>query len=395
VFKNYNYQNYILAFLWLSPVIKAFVSVYFLSINWTGLAMLIATLDIIYNIFTKRIVLTRNSQELLFLYLIIFLWILISLLYSPSSSYKYVKTINFIPNLIFLLYPLVVKEINIKKIIQLYIIIIIPVSLFFIYMRSVMWHLNSPIIEAFLDIRNAYLVLGLQIGILFLMLYYYRHHKLLQVIVIVLLFASSARGSLLFTLVTATLIFVLRLINIKRIYLTLNKKKIIVKSILALSILSIILYFSDSILPLFESSIKRFSRLASGFDDSSARRIEMMNFAITQPFSNLFNSIFGNGFGSFGVLYENADKRLYPHNLILEAFFELGIIGVLLFISLILAIVKNFFYKKSIFIFLFILVLLNAMKSNTITDLWMFFSFAGGLSISQEKVIFNRRIYSQ
>jgi O-antigen ligase len=46
--------------------------------------------------------------------------------------------------------------------------------------------------------------------------------------------------------------------------------------------------------------------------------------------------VFGRGIGSWPVLTGRGDIRAYPHNIFLEVFFELGLIGLLLFVGLLL-----------------------------------------------------------
>jgi O-antigen ligase len=48
----------------------------------------------------------------------------------------------------------------------------------------------------------------------------------------------------------------------------------------------------------------------------------------------LEHPLFGHGIGSFPIIWENLDERLFPHNLILELLCELGLVGLLLFMAI-------------------------------------------------------------
>lgn len=67
-------------------------------------------------------------------------------------------------------------------------------------------------------------------------------------------------------------------------------------------------------------------------------RFEMIEFVLELALKNIW---FGNGIGSFGILFLNADEYYYPHNLLLEFYIEYGIIGVLLFMLPILLILRK------------------------------------------------------
>jgi len=385
--KDYNYQNFILVFLWLSPIVKFLVGTYILDINWTGLAMVFAVIDIFFIGFTHKVTFSKKSLELIFIILLIYGFLVFSLIYAQSSiSYKYTKVINFTPSLIFFFYPLFMKRINLSLIIKIYIIFLIPSSAIFIYLRSILWVFDNPLVEAFMEIRRQYLTIGFHLGVLFLLLYYYKSFGLIHFLVLALLFGSSARGAFLFTFIIIFLILATNKIHIINDYFKLNKKRLFRIFLFLLFFIMILFIFKDKILEIFQTAITRFSKLTSGDDVSSQSRIEKMLFALNQPFESIMTFLFGYGIGSFGILFGNSDVKMYPHNLFLEAFFELGIIGVMLFFILNIIVFKNLSFKTNIFSFLFLFAFLNAMKSNSLIDLWMFFSFAGCLTLKKEKI---------
>jgi len=50
--------------------------------------------------------------------------------------------------------------------------------------------------------------------------------------------------------------------------------------------------------------------------------------------NDLNNYIIGEGTGNFGFLFYGSDVQAYPHNIFVELFYENGVIGLLLFLSL-------------------------------------------------------------
>jgi len=92
----------------------------------------------------------------------------------------------------------------------------------------------------------------------------------------------------------------------------------------------------------------------------------------------ILDNPFGYGFGSFGLLYTGEDVRFYPHNIILEVFVELGIIGMFMFILLIYHGFKSH-STTNIFFYLFLIAFINAqfsgdLASNSYMFVYLFLS---------------------
>jgi O-antigen ligase len=58
-------------------------------------------------------------------------------------------------------------------------------------------------------------------------------------------------------------------------------------------------------------------------------RLVVFEFSINHIFSSLQIFFIGDGIGSFGLRHLNEDVRDYPHNLLLEVWFELGLVGLI------------------------------------------------------------------
>tara|TARA_R110002167_G_scaffold129337_18_gene312235 strand:+ start:1618 stop:2349 length:732 start_codon:yes stop_codon:yes gene_type:complete len=223
-----------------------------------------------------------------------------------------------------------------------------------------------------MNIRDAYLVFGIQLGILFLLLLYYKKNIILKVITFSLLLASGARGPLIFAILLS-IVYLISQKNIQSI-----SPKIILRTIFAMVGLFFIYYLNANKLgALLESTLRRFGSLVGGEDRSALERVYRLNYAFNQPFEKLSTFLFGNGNGSFGILYEKFDKRSYPHNILVECFFELGLVGLAIFLILFLSIFRKISFKENVFGLLFLFAFVNAMKSSGITDLWILFSFMG------------------
>lgn len=110
-------------------------------------------------------------------------------------------------------------------------------------------------------------------------------------------------------------------------------KKVNLKIALAALLLTLIcavLIFSYS--DYFSTTLSRFTRFQEGMEAASPNRLTFIKNGILAIESN---PLFGLGVGGFKS-YISADSiRAYPHNIILELGSELGIIGIVLFISLI------------------------------------------------------------
>ncbi len=376
-----NYQTYILFFSWTVGLIAVMIRM-FVKIELTPMILTIALIDILYTFSQKKVKPNRFVYHASTILFIFYGWLIFTNAYSPSLSYKYSKTFYFIANIIFFLYPFFIKKIKFDLLIRLYCIIVLPLSIYFVYMNSILWKVKSSSTELFMGIRDAYLVVGIQLGILFLLLLYFKKNIFLKVLTLFLLVASSARGPLVFLLL---LILLYLLVEHK---IKLFNPKTIFRSIVVFAGISILYYFVNAtkLDNLLGNTFRRFGSLAGGEDASALERVSRLKFAFYQPFENITTLFFGNGIGSFGVLYNKIDQRSYPHNIFAECFFELGLIGLVLFLILFSTIFRKISLKNHIFGLLFLFAFLNAMKSSNITDLWILFSFMGGIAATNTRL---------
>lgn len=375
-------QNILFLMIIISGVTKSFFYSIGLSIDLTLITATLVLCDIIYAFFLKKFNSNINQRILLLFVLIFYMWVIISCFYSPSQSYKFTKSINFSLCILFFIYPLVVKKLYLSKIMSLVKLSIVGLSLFYIYKRTVFWAVENASMRSF-DLESfgnsgVYLPLGILLGVV--AIYEYYEKKWLWVLInLALIIAIGSRGAFLFTILSI-FGFMAFFESKKSIPKRKNNNLIMLFVVFILfgaciSNMNLIFDFSDM-------GINRFTSLISGSDKSSLGRFNQYVYAINMIMASGLTAIFGYGIGSFGLLYQGVDERSYPHNILLEVWFELGLIGLILLCLIIFLGYKStkMIIIKSILFYL----ILNLMKSNSFVDAWIFFLFLG---VANSKII--------
>ena len=367
-----NYQSLILLLLWLSGMLKAFFYTYIFEADLVLIAISFAALDALVQLVNG----IKRPKETYFLGLLLimgfYFYLLFSIFYSSSPNYSFEKSISFIPNIFFFLYSAFIIKINLRLFIRLYAGILIPLAIFFIYMKSIVWTVDSEATQMFKDLRNHYLAIGLHLGLLFFLCWHYLRKLWLIIILLFLLVASSARGALIFTILTFV---ITEFKSLGRFTLRKKHIKFIIASFFLILPLAIV--FRAPLFKLLETSINRFAVLFEGGGVSTNERIIAMKFAVRESFSSFENFLFGHGVGSFGIEFTGTDFKAYPHNLFLELIFELGIIGLLLILALLILAFYCANKSDRLLMALLVFVFLNVMKSFSLIDLWILFSIVG------------------
>ncbi|NLP19879.1 MAG: hypothetical protein GX378_03830, partial [Bacteroidales bacterium] len=126
---------------------------------------------------------------------------------------------------------------------------------------------------------------------------------------------------------------------------------------------------------------------SSSINTSVDTRIDQLKFSMDLIKNNKFESIYGFGVGSFGILYLQKDFRAYPHNIFLEIWVELGLIGLILFlIFLYFVFSKNLNGTNYINLLVLVYIILNVLKSSSYVDIRVFFAvFAMYMLSSNDK----------
>lgn len=106
----------------------------------------------------------------------------------------------------------------------------------------------------------------------------------------------------------------------------LQKHVLVIASISTIGFLAVYPFVQTEIF----STIKRFSILLDTLGQSATKRLQMYGKAISIWMEN---PLLGTGIGGWPVLAGWGDKKMYPHNMILEVLSEFGVVGFVIFMS--------------------------------------------------------------
>lgn len=323
-------------------------------------------------------------------------WIVLSLFWSTSQEYKWNKLLGYCTAVVGFLIPFLMIRFNTKRFFQAGLVVLLLVSLWFIPVFS------SVLYQADMYVLNdLYLGLGLLWGVAALWIFEkptllpkaLRNLSWVLIIAILgVIFLLGARGPLLLTLFWMGLSGCLKMSKAKKenepVKKSTNVKSVRKWSTVAVAIMVLGLFTLSFWEPIASRSWQRFSFLwdfiTTGEPDLSiANRFRFLSFAwqsITENWSVFF---WGQGFGSFGFHFSGHDKRLYPHNLIIETWYELGLVGVTLIFGFLFSV---FFYREKAWSqYLPLVVILyffsNHLKSGSLADLRLWFGFMALYSI--------------
>ncbi len=394
----------LLEFLYVIYLISGFIKGYMIAYSFhspvdiTLLTAILLIAFIIIVLYKNDEIYTKFIFAIIFL-LIFYVWMIFSSIYTSSEHYWLQKILYFLTNIIAFIFPLLVyKYFNIKRFFKYFIVLTILLNVYF----TLNILPNIQIIDTFYQIRSQSLFVALSSGVNILLLIILKiKFKLTYLTLIVLLvnfstlILSGSRGALIFTFITLILYFLSRIFN----YNSFKSSIVgILKYFTVLIVLSIsgLTYFSinnSNTNPLLEHTVMRLNLLlnvASDQDmgDSVNERFKLINFTLNKSFENLPHFVFGYGIGSFSIEYSDEDGRGYPHNIILEILFELGIIGLFSFLIFYIYIVKDYRYVALIWVVFY--MTLNILKSSGLTDLRLFFAILSLMlinAINNENII--------
>lgn len=306
--------------------------------------------------------------------------IILSFYYTSSNQYVYVKAIQYLTIILTATFPFLVYKFSIQKfykysVIAITLVVALYIPLFLKANVLYMTHYNLMEHSPLKIIHGGYLTIGYIIGIALVILLYKNIYKkeyriLLFMFLFIALLTTGARGPLIFFI----LILMFYIYSNKTILLKINFKIfliILVSFAIVIPFLMNKYDFSD----LFERTFNRLTALEVAKKDSAANdRLKRISFVISKI--NTKHIVQGYGFGSFGIEYTGYDIRTYPHNLILEILFELGLMGLSIYLMYIFLIIKKIYYHRdALAIALFSYLFLNSLKSLSLTDSRIMFAF--------------------
>lgn len=288
--------------------------------------------------------LTYNKTHILGLYMAILFYAIISGFWSPSRSYFQLKIFRlaFISG-ISLIIPLFIISASKDRLYRLGALTVI------LGVISAVASLNQYLLHGPWGIEPLganYLIVGRVFGfvtliLLFFVVYNPANYKCLSVGLILITFSSllvvGARGPLVATVVSAAFLFVL--LGVYKPHLISKRAVTAYLSVGLFSIVGILSYGSQF------RGVQRILQLFDGPGNSLGTRLEYYSWTLENIGG--MSIIFGNGLASWPVIRTGTDSQSYPHNVFLEILFELGIIGLSMFLLFILFSMKGSIQKQS------------------------------------------------
>ena len=327
-----------------------------------------------HNFFFKNLFhIIRSSRSIVFTVLIFYLWMIFTLIYTRSPGYCYTKIFLFLTVVLAVVFPFIYRGFDAGRFFHWF--SYVGTGLIFIYTALFPSIYTSYLSDVeYRGMVVKYLDIGYLAGALLLILAFAcpRMKPFVKLLLIGInawtMIVSAARGPLIFLLFVLLIKFaVSSFIYIKK------SRKLYLKNILYVTaglgiFAGAFYYLMDRYALLLERSVTRLLMLLDPqYGASIVTRISQVSFSLDKIFENAGNFFFGLGIGSFGILYEGLDERLYPHNAILEIWFELGIVGVICFVLLVLLYFKKIRFNLN-FLLIFVYLFLNSMKSYSLVD---------------------------
>jgi len=145
---------------------------------------------------------------------------------------------------------------------------------------------------------------------------------------LVALIVTNTRGPLVSTFI-AVIFFILFLSGMRM------KKIAIYMSAFIAIVMSAILFLPDFVTGRYEVLLEvgAAQQALSGVElDTIGARLLMWSMAFSGSVESIWTFLIGHGTGSFASLFPFSELRWYPHNIVAEILYELGVIGVLIFL---------------------------------------------------------------
>lgn len=307
----------------------------------------------------------RISSLLLF-----YLIAILTILYSPSEYYGYYKAIIFLTNILAIISPFFFFRFNIYKFISFVAFFAVLIGIYSLIVYGFYFSFSENILGHSLKFyRGFYLDSGYLLGlatILTLKLRNFNFKAILLCTLILLLWASAARGPIIFTTFSILIYIsaitldygvmgILKKLYPKRLFLLIvvGSNILLITGIYQTSfgstILNRTLYrFSVIVPPNIEETANMAEQMAAGNlsqqdlnfrnqpEQSNVDRIEHYVYSWNMINKSWKTRLLGYGFGSYGIIKDGTDGRLYPHNIFLEIWFETGLLGLLPFLHFII-----------------------------------------------------------
>lgn len=386
------YQNYLLSLLIISGSLKVFLTYYNFPFDITIIILSLIVFDILYTLNKRKTRLTKTELFYVLNISVFYLIAIVSLIYTPIFYLGLQKFLLMLIPITGFFYVKVIKELNLKVLYNVLIYIIIPFSLWFILFKYLLWHDSNFLgfnidVTRFNPLRNSYLSFGYQIGLLTILSFKYsRYPFFITILSLSIILILGSRGALLFLILSLFIVYFKQIL-----FYTKNFK--IKKRILnflffsIIPILGLIVLYQEKIKKLLEYGLIRFTSLIhASSDESLLGRFDQYSYIIGEALSLQGVSI-GFGLGSFGINYSGINELTYPHNIFLEAWYEMGFFAMCVLMAFF---ILPFFHlkRKQILLALALFAFFNAMKTLSFsTDRCLFILF--GILIFNKEFVSN------
>lgn len=337
--------------------------------------------------------------------------VLLSLIYSESPFYGYVKAFLWLTCALAFIFPFF-NRINIK----LFAIAIVSLTLICSIIYSTLFTIVKDIgldEQALYVFSSIYLELAYFIGISIYLLFVLVGNKYVGIVTskkkstrtvilvglffVYLLYAlvnTGARGPLLFFITT---IFCYLLLFKLPLGLKLTRSNTLLSLGCILTLILVLLFgtlksksFSLSNFQLSNQSTSALERIGLLFSDDKGNSINTrVKYLEDSTFYINKRVLLGYGFGSYGLVTTGVDQKAFPHNILLESWFELGVLGLFIIILFILSSLIGV-RKVPLLVFFQLFLIFNQMKSSNLSDSRVFF---GMVAISLLSInLYNRNL---
>ncbi len=321
---------------------------------------------------------------------IFYLWMIITLSFTPSEKYAYTKCFYFLTNILAFGVLFVSPSFRFIRFRNLLIAVSVIMSIFFLLAFPDYW-LSTPSVFGIRDFecfKLLYLPLGFLLGMSIILSLGIRDEikKIVLINFLLLLLAGTAsRGPLIFTLFVLFLAVILMIRTIFS-FIRHHTKRFVYLMIFILvfdSAYFLVAMNNEKLSVNYERSFARFLVLfgidtGTGMQNTSVEvRVGHIKYAWEKITESPATFMKGYGIGSYGLMKEGTDKRLYPHNMFLEILFEMGLLGMIFFLWYLYYIGKSIRGKPLFILLLMIYLLLNLAKSFSLVDLRFFFAIFG------------------
>ena len=373
-------MNFIYSAFLMSGVYKTLLLVFKISsIDITLVLGLLLVMKIITDLVLRKFGFKKDIIIILSLFLFFVFSLIITLNYTISEKYCYIKLFKFSTCVIAFMYPLLIKKININNLLDIIVVQIMFFSGAFIFLYQFYYKSNVQIFS-YMNFDPAQIGgMSLQVGFFIgfaLLLSIIQKRTLRAIIFFIFLILTGAKGPIIFSCLS--IIIMIPFIITKRVSIKVDiKKKHGLILILCLIILISLGNITGKVKYVHEMAYRSVSRLAMIFSDDKGAsvndRIEHIKTALKYIADK---PVLGYGIGSYNYIVYGIDGRGYPHNIILELWFEAGLMGLLSFILLYnYVIIRTYIYKCTNMSILLIYQFLTALTSSNLSDLRFFFAF--------------------